>query len=77
VQLTPTGRRLYDEVFPQVAAINARVVGVLDDADVRALDAALERLTGRAAEVDRELADGPRADRRRGGSRRHWPEVQR
>jgi DNA-binding MarR family transcriptional regulator len=77
VQLTPAGRRLYDEVFPQVAAINARIVGVLDEADVRALDAALERLTGRAAEVDRELADGPRADRRRGGSRRHWPEAQR
>lgn len=73
VALTAQGRALYDEVFPQVAAINARVVAALDDAAVRALDEALQRLTAQALQVNREIARDVRADRRAGGTRRIRP----
>jgi DNA-binding MarR family transcriptional regulator len=75
VTLTGSGRRLCDELFPQIAAINARLVGVLDDATVRTLDMALEKLTAAAERLNRETVRDVRADRRAGGSRRVWTPV--
>jgi DNA-binding MarR family transcriptional regulator len=72
VAITAAGRRFHDELFPQIAAINARLVGVLDDAAVRALDAALSRMTEEAERLNREIQRDVRADRRAGGSRRVW-----
>jgi DNA-binding MarR family transcriptional regulator len=76
VALTGSGRRFFDEVFPQVAAINARLMDVLDDATVHALDRALEKLTIQAVQLNGEIALDVHADRRAGGSRRvrSWPE---
>lgn len=68
--LTDTGRQLHDELFPQIAAINARLVAVLDDAQLAVLDDALERLTTHARQLNSETAQDVRADRRAGGSRR-------
>jgi DNA-binding MarR family transcriptional regulator len=73
VGLTPAGRRLHDELFPQVAEINRQVVAVLDDAAVQALDAALVALTAQATRLNTELSQDVSADRYHGGSRRHWP----
>lgn len=73
VALTPHGHALHDEVFPQVAAINTMLVSVLDDDAVRALDAALTRLTEHAQQVNEVLVRDVRADRRAGGSRRIRP----
>jgi DNA-binding MarR family transcriptional regulator len=73
VTLTATGHRLYDELFPQVAEINRRLVAVLDDTVVAALDEALMRLTANAALLNQELSADVQADRRHGGSRRRWP----
>ncbi len=74
VMLSERGQHLYDELFPQVAAINERLLSVLDDASVTALEDAIEKLTDHAADVNRELVRDVHADRRRGGSRLHWPD---
>lgn len=74
VTLTNAGRALYDELFPQVAALNQEVLAVLEPALVDALDQALSRLTAHAGDVNRRRALDVSADRRSGGSRRHWPE---
>jgi DNA-binding MarR family transcriptional regulator len=70
VALTESGQRLHDEIFPQVAAINARLVEALDDGQVAVLDQALRQLTEQARRLNGELAQDVRADRRAGGSRR-------
>ncbi len=70
VALTAGGRRLFDEIFPQVAAINAELVGVLGAAQQRTLDDALALLTARAERLNAERVQDVRADRRAGGSRR-------
>lgn len=70
VALTAQGRRLFDEVFPQVAAINAELVGALGAAQQHALDEALALLTARAERLNAERVQDVRADRRAGGSRR-------
>jgi DNA-binding MarR family transcriptional regulator len=74
--LTDAGRRLYDEIFPQVATINAHVMEAIDDELTHALDQALERLTNQAVRLNGEIAQDVHADRRSGGSRRvrTWPE---
>jgi len=68
--LTAEGQALYTEIFPQVAAFNRRVVEVLDDAAVEALDQALSAMTAQAQQVSGDLAGPLRADRRAGGTRR-------
>jgi DNA-binding MarR family transcriptional regulator len=75
VALTESGRRLYDELFPQVVRINQQVLAALDVPLQRALDEALVRLTAHAAQLNRELALDVQADRRHGGSRRHWRDA--
>jgi DNA-binding MarR family transcriptional regulator len=76
IVLSESGRRLFDEIFPQVAAINARVMAVIDDTTALALDRALDLLTAHAVQLNRELAQDVHADRQAGGSRRIriWPE---
>lgn len=70
IVLTDAGQQLYREVFPQVAAINARVMTVLDDGTAQALDRALEQLTAHAVQLNGEVARDVGADRQAGGSRR-------
>ncbi len=70
VSLTPAGRRLYDEVFPEIAAINTQLVSALDDATVDALATAIERLKAKAQELNQALATDIKAGRGQGGSRR-------
>ena len=61
---TDSGRQLYGEVFPQFAAINVRVMAVLDDSTAQALDRALAQLTAQAVQLNGEIARDVRADRR-------------
>lgn len=70
VVLSTAGRRLFEEIFPQVAAINARVVDALDDADVAVLDRVLTRLTARAVKLNGEIAQDVSANRHAGGAKR-------
>jgi len=77
VSLTRSGARLYGELFPQIAAINARLVATLDEAGATALDAALLRLTAGAEQLNQQTLRELRADRRGGLSRRTrtWAEI--
>jgi DNA-binding MarR family transcriptional regulator len=70
VALTAAGRRLYDDAFPQVAAMNARVVAALDDATAELFDKALARLTECAIQIAAENHAGPSTERRTAGKRR-------
>lgn len=72
VRLTEAGRRLYDEIFPQVVEVNRRVVAQLPDALLEQFDAALAQLTRDAALVNGQVSRDVRADRRAGGTRRKW-----
>jgi len=68
VSLTPQGQALYDELMPQVQAINARILAVLEPAQKQAFDEALERMRMQAQRLLGEIApELPKADRRRGG----------
>ncbi|HOB67048.1 MarR family transcriptional regulator [Ottowia sp.] len=57
LDLTPAGRALYEALLPRVAAINRELLSVLDETQVAALDALLQRLRAQAermaAAVDR------------------------
>ena len=56
--------------MPQVQAINARMLAVLEPAQKEALDQALERLRLQAQRLLDDMDPAlPRADRRRGGRR--------
>jgi DNA-binding MarR family transcriptional regulator len=76
LEATAAGRRLYAELFPQLAAINRRIMAALDESEALLLEAFLRKLTERAAQIHDE-GDGVdvRADRRHGGSRRLWNRV--
>lgn len=74
VSLTPAGQALYAELMPQVQAINARILAVLDPAQKQAFDEALARLRAQAQLLLGEMGpDLPKADRRRGGRKRPSP----
>ena len=71
VATTAAGKRLYTQLFPQLAQINRRLMEVLDEDEAAVLENLLARLTERARQV--HAAGGgveARADRRLGGSRR-------
>jgi len=74
VSLTPAGQALYRELMPQVQAINARILQVLDPAQKQAFDLALDRLREQAQRLLGEMApELPKADRRRGGRHPRQP----
>lgn len=68
VSLTPAGQTLYDELMPQVQAINAHILGVLAPPQKQALDRTLALLRDQAQRLLEEMGpELPKADRRRGG----------
>ena len=73
LRATDAGRSLYAELFPQLAAINRRLMSVLSEDEALLLEEFLARLTRQAQEIQR-AGDGvaERADRRKGGSRSVW-----
>jgi DNA-binding MarR family transcriptional regulator len=71
VALTDKGRELHGELFPQTANINASVLASLSEEELRVFDRALDVLTEAASRLNQEYALTEKADRHRGGSRRH------
>ena len=70
---TQPGHELYARLFPQLAAINRRLMAALTEQEALALEDALDKLTVRAREVMEEGDAVPvKTDRRLGGSRRFW-----
>lgn len=73
VEATTAGRRLYAELFPQLAAINCRLVTALDADEAAVLERSLRKLTERARQIRAEGGGvDEHADRRHGGSRLRW-----
>lgn len=73
VTVTPAGKRLYAELFPQLAEINRRIMAALDESEALVLEQCLQKLTDRAQKIyDEGGGVDVRANRRRGGSRRMW-----
>ena len=70
VRLTDKGRKLYDAILPLVDEINHELMADLGAGEVAALDSMLERMQRQADLMADRLAQLPRADRRRGGTRR-------
>ena len=74
VSLTPAGQALYEQIFPEVAQLNAHLVEVLDEAQLQVLDLALAQLTQHARSVNQRVATEVKTMRQAGGSRRlHSP----
>jgi DNA-binding MarR family transcriptional regulator len=73
VKVTEAGRRLHAELWPQLAAINRRLVAALDDEEARVLEICLRKLTEHAQRIyDDGGGIDVRTDRRLGGSQRFW-----
>jgi DNA-binding MarR family transcriptional regulator len=73
---TRAGHELYAELFPQLAAINRRLMAALTESEALALEDALDKLTIRAREVLRDGDGVPvKTERRLGGSRRFWTSL--
>jgi DNA-binding MarR family transcriptional regulator len=70
VTITPTGQKLYEEVFPQVARINKAVLRALTPDQLAAFDQALHILTESAEELVRTTPVTVKAARHLGGRRR-------
>ncbi|MGV0959886.1 MAG: MarR family winged helix-turn-helix transcriptional regulator [Limnohabitans sp.] len=69
VGLTPEGRELYENLMPQVQAINSQILSALSPTDAALFDTALARLQARAEGLLTELSpDLPLANRRLGRS---------
>lgn len=68
---TEAGQRLYAELFPQLAAINRRLMAVFTDEEAALLDDLLTRLHARALEIEAAGdAVDVRSNRHLGGGRR-------
>lgn len=78
VRVSAAGRKLYAELFPQLAAINRRIMAALDESEALVLEECLRKLTERAQAIyDEGGGVDVRADRRHGGSRRVWDDAAR
>lgn len=71
VELTGAGRDLHGELFPETAKINSLVLSALSPEDRQVFDRALDMLTEAAVQLTHDYPLTEKADRRRGGSRRH------
>ena len=73
VRATAAGDALYADLFPQLAAINRRIVSVLNEQEVQALEQCLGKLIARAQQIyDEGGGVDARANRHLGGSQRAW-----
>lgn len=73
IDLTPRGRKVHDELFPQSVAFNNHVLAALGPRELAAFDLALARLTEVADALSASHPLEEKADRRHGGSRRLSP----
>ena len=73
LELSESGRGLYDELFPQSVHFTGEVLAALTPAELRAFDAALEKLTANAERIAALRPVPEKADRQHGGGRRLRP----
>ena len=73
VALTARGQALFEEVFPQLAALSTEVLEALSPGQLASLDEIIDVLGRAAAAVNARQPVAEKADRRHGGSRRARP----
>ena len=76
VQLSATGKQLFEELFPRIAGLNIDLLNGLDEESHETFLACLRQLELRGHELNAKGAVPERADRRSGGTRHHWPRGQ-
>ena len=73
VRATTRGCKVYEALFPRLAAVNTRLLAALDDKELKIFERCLDKPTRQASCILTDSAvTAPKADRRRGGSRRVW-----
>ena len=78
LRATAAGHKLYAELFPQLAAINRRLMSVLDCDEAAVLDRCLAKLTAHAQAIyDSGGGVEVKTDRRLGGAPRVWTKASR
>lgn len=71
LRVTAAGKKLYTQLFPQLAAINRRLMSVLDEGEAAMLEQCLRKLFDHAVAIHAEGGGVEvQANRRRGGSRK-------
>lgn len=70
LRLTAQGLALYEQILPLVDGVNRELMSGLGVEEITALDSMLARMEQQADGMAQTLSALPRADRRRGGSRR-------
>ena len=73
VELTPAGRGIYEELFPQSVGFHKQVLAVLSAQERAAFESALAKLTDNAERIAASQPVPEKADRRHGGARRLRP----
>jgi DNA-binding MarR family transcriptional regulator len=70
---TAAGRELYAQLFPKLAHVNVTLLAALTDEELGGFERCLSKLTQHALQLQAQVSvTTPKADRRRGGSRRVW-----
>ena len=78
LRATAAGRKLYAELFPELAAINRRLMSVLSPDEAAVLDRCLVKLTAHAQAIyDSGGGVDVKTDRHLGGARRVWTKAAR
>lgn len=70
IDLTPEGRALFEDVFPELAALSSSMLQALSAAQIAALDQIITVLSVSAEAINAQGPVTEKADRRHGGSRR-------
>jgi DNA-binding MarR family transcriptional regulator len=75
VRLSPSGRQLFDDLFPRIASLNVDLLDGIDPAHLDVLLQCLQRLESRGKEMNAQGVVSEKADRRSGGTRHRWPKY--
>jgi hypothetical protein len=73
VRLSPSGRQLFDDLFPRIASLNVDLLDGIDAAHIDVMLQCLHRLELRGSELNTLGVVSEKADRRSGGTRHRWP----
>lgn len=73
VRLSPSGRQLFEDLFPRIASLNVDLLDGIDAAHIDVLLRCLRRLELRGSELNALGVVSEKANRRSGGTRHRWP----
>ena len=74
VQLSASGRQLFDRLFPRIAELNTELLEGIEPAHLDIFLQCLRHLEQRGVQLLAQGVVAEKADRRSGGTRHRWPE---